>query len=172
MNGTTLEPSEGGRALRWRDGTWSDLCVSVSVSVCVCVCVCFCLCIVQQWDMPARVPAACQLLGAAYSLWATCVITCCLCWELNASLNVCAPVRVHASIYTSKVACVCARVCVLGPLHLFSRVGSAQTWGVEGCLFNVTFTSDAVTQLAVYFRAHDNDLGRQSVTLTLTRSTG
>lgn len=41
---------------------------------------------------------------------------------------------------------------------------------VKGCLFNVTFTSDAGTQLAVYYRAHDNDLGKQSATLTLTLS--
>lgn len=108
MNGTTLEPSEGGRALRWRDGTWSDLCERV--------CVCFCLCIVQQWDMPARVPAACQLLGAAYSLWATCVITCCLCWELNASLNVCA--CVHPFIHRRLHACVRARVCVCKALSI------------------------------------------------------
>lgn len=41
---------------------------------------------------------------------------------------------------------------------------------VKGCLFNVTFTSDPGIQLADYYRAHDNDLGKQSATLTLTLS--
>lgn len=44
----------------------------------------------------------------------------------------------------------------------------SEEFRVEGCLFNVTVTSRTLTQLAVYFRAHDNDLGRQSVTLTST----
>lgn len=74
--------------------------------------------------------------------------------------------------------CVCVsifilvHVCVSASLHLFQSARSfpklSEELRVEGCLFNVTFTSDTAIQLAVYFRAHDNDLGRQSVTLTLT----
>ncbi len=84
-------------------------------------------------------------------------------------------VRGGPFIYWRLPLCVCVRVSVcvrLSPLVL-KRVFCSdliEELMVEGCLFNVTFTSDAVTQLAVYFRAHDNDLGRQSVTLTLTLS--
>lgn len=60
---------------------------------------------------------------------------------------------------------LCARACT----RVFCS-GLSEELRVEGCLFNVTFTSDAAIRLAVYFRAHDNDLRRQSVTLTLTLS--
>ncbi len=74
-----------------------------------------------------------------------------------------------ASVRVRACECVCVRLYPLVLKRVFCS-DLIEELMVEGCLFNVTFTSDAVTQLAVYFRAHDNDLGRQSVTLTLTLS--
>ncbi len=90
-------------------------------------------------------------------------------------VRACVCVCVCVSIYILESVCVCVCVCVsLSPFVLKSVFCSdlSEELRVEGCLFNVTFTSDTVTQLAVYFRAHDNDLGRQSVTLTLTQAQG
>ena len=85
-------------------------------------------------------------------------------------------VRVHVRVRVCLRLCLRARarvcVCVsaLPPFVLKCMFCSdlSEELRVGGCLFNVTVTSGTVTQLAVYFRAHDNDLGRQSVTLTLT----
>lgn len=60
---------------------------------------------------------------------------------------------VHLYIGAGKRVCVC-QCRPLTPFVLKRMFCSGLTdelW-VEGCLFNVTFTSHAVTQLAVYFR--------------------